>query len=105
RDTTAAHRGRDERRYDQRPSVRHRRHARWRNAAPRGAGITRLRPITGRQGSAQLHAGLRRRAGQRALSMPAFPTRAQRFGYAASLSLTLARLVLAAPFVWLGTIR
>jgi phosphatidylglycerophosphate synthase len=34
--------------------------------------------------------------------LPAFPTRAQRYGYAASLALTLIRLVLAAPFVTIG---
>ena len=37
--------------------------------------------------------------------LPAFPTRAQRYGYAASLSLTLARLALAAPFVAIGLWR
>jgi CDP-diacylglycerol--glycerol-3-phosphate 3-phosphatidyltransferase len=37
--------------------------------------------------------------------MVAFPTRAQRYGYAASLALTLARLILAAPFIWIGTVR
>lgn len=34
--------------------------------------------------------------------MPAFPTRAQRLGYAISLGLTLLRLVLAVPFFWIG---
>jgi CDP-diacylglycerol--glycerol-3-phosphate 3-phosphatidyltransferase len=34
--------------------------------------------------------------------LPAFPTRAQRIGYAASLGLTILRLVLAAPFIWIG---
>ena len=37
--------------------------------------------------------------------MVAFPTRAQRYGYAASLALTLARLILAAPFIWIGIVR
>ena len=31
--------------------------------------------------------------------------RAQQYGYAASLTLTLARLVLAAPFIWIGVVR
>jgi CDP-diacylglycerol--glycerol-3-phosphate 3-phosphatidyltransferase len=34
--------------------------------------------------------------------LPAFPTRAERYGYAAALSLTVARLVLAVPFIWIG---
>ena len=37
--------------------------------------------------------------------MPAFPTRAQRYGYAASLALTLLRLVLAIPFIAIGITR
>jgi phosphatidylglycerophosphate synthase len=37
--------------------------------------------------------------------IPAFPTRAQRYGYAASLALTLTRLVLAVPFAWIGVVR
>ena len=36
---------------------------------------------------------------------PAFPTRAQRYGYAGSLALTLLRLLLAVPFVAIGTSR
>ena len=36
---------------------------------------------------------------------PAFPTRAQRLGYAASLALTLVRLILAVPFVTIGLAR
>ena len=37
--------------------------------------------------------------------LPAFPARAQRLGYAASLALTLVRLVLAAPLVVIGFSR
>lgn len=37
--------------------------------------------------------------------MPPVPARAQRYGYAASLSLTLVRLVLAGPFIWIGVTR
>jgi CDP-diacylglycerol--glycerol-3-phosphate 3-phosphatidyltransferase len=37
--------------------------------------------------------------------IPAFPTRAQRYGYAASLALTLLRLVLVVPFVVIGMTR
>ena len=36
---------------------------------------------------------------------PAFPTRAQRYGYAASLALTLLRLLLVVPFVVIGISR
>jgi CDP-diacylglycerol--glycerol-3-phosphate 3-phosphatidyltransferase len=39
------------------------------------------------------------------MSALAFPTRAQRLGYAAALSLTLLRLVLAIPFVMVGLTR
>ena len=37
--------------------------------------------------------------------LPAFPTRRERYGYAASLALTLARLVLAAPLLAIATTR
>lgn len=37
--------------------------------------------------------------------LPAYPTRAQRHGYAASLGLTLTRLALAIPFIWIGIVR
>jgi phosphatidylglycerophosphate synthase len=37
------------------------------------------------------------------VSLPAFPTRAQRFGYAAALSLTLGRLLLAIPMLVAAT--
>jgi phosphatidylglycerophosphate synthase len=39
------------------------------------------------------------------VSPPAFTTRAQRLGYAASLALTLTRLVLAVPLAWIAVVR
>lgn len=37
--------------------------------------------------------------------IPAFPTRGERYGYAASLALTLARVALAAPLTWIAISR
>ena len=37
--------------------------------------------------------------------MPAFSGRARRYGYAASVALTLARLGLSGPFIWIGVTR
>jgi CDP-diacylglycerol--glycerol-3-phosphate 3-phosphatidyltransferase len=39
------------------------------------------------------------------VTLPASPTRSQRYGYAASLGLTLLRLFLAGPFIWIGVGR